>query len=168
MNFIKNVGTIVDKINTVFIALSGTLLIVVSLAIAVNTLTRYFLNVAFTLLLEFTEYSMVWMTFLGAAWLAKRNGHVNIDLVVAKLNPKAQKYVNTVTLAVAIVLFIILVCFSVYVVYNDFKANLILQTVLQPPKWIFEIIIPIGSLLLLVQLIVKLGENIADIKNGKY
>ena len=162
MKLLKNLTIIVDKISTVFAALAGSLLILMSLAITINSLTRYLFNLSSAIILEITEYCLLWMTFLGVAWLAKKDGHIRIDLIMNVTGPTARKYFGAVTLYIETLLFFIITLYSAYVTYIDFKANLLLQTVLQPPKWTVEIIIPLGSFFLFLHLLVKVFENIMD------
>lgn len=145
----------IDKANSIFAVGAGILIIMISLAITINALARYFFGITSIILLEFTEYSLLWMTFLGTAWVAKRDGHISVDLLISLMGPSARRYLNILALIVGTLLFFVIFCCSAYVTYGDYKANLILQTIYEPRKWIIEIIIPIGTLLLFLQLLMK-------------
>lgn len=49
------------------------------------------------------RYALTWMAFLGAAVAFRRDSHVNIDVVIARLSPRARRIVQRVTECLVIV-----------------------------------------------------------------
>src|SRR3990170_8735242 len=41
---------------------------------------------------KFTEYALLWFTFLAAAWLLREGGHISIDTVISRLPTKTRRY----------------------------------------------------------------------------
>jgi len=155
MNVTRQTGAIFDSVNSALAGVATVLLVLVALAIPVNVLLRYSLGISFAGLFELTEFSLLWITFLGAAWLLRKDGHVNIDLVITRLEPRSRILANIVTFSISTILFGIITWYGVKVTLQDFQTNFILGTVLEPPKWPVEAIIPIGSFLLFIQLLRK-------------
>ncbi len=135
--------------------MAAALLVFVAIAISVDVLVRKFLGISFAGLLELTEFSLLWITFLGTAWLLQRDGHVSIDLVISRLNPRPRALVNLITSSTCTILFGVITWYGVKVTWQDFVTGFLMETVLTPPKWIIETIIPIGSFLLFIQLLRK-------------
>ena len=52
---------------------------------------RYFLNRPLVWVLELTEYALLWVTFLGAAWLLRQGGHVQVDVIVDFMSRRWKK-----------------------------------------------------------------------------
>jgi len=47
--------------------------------------------------IQLNEHFLVWILFLGSAWLLRREVHVTLDLVLNHLKPKPRAWVNIVT-----------------------------------------------------------------------
>lgn len=155
MKVAERAWAIFDKTITVLMVLAATLVIFDALAVSINVLLRYFLGITYNGLFELTEYSLLWMTFLATAWLLKNDGHIRVDLLVDRLNPRQKVITNITTTIVCEILLIILIWYSIKVTLHDYQGCITIATILQPPKWPIEIIIPIGYLLLFIELLRK-------------
>ncbi|GAH24314.1 unnamed protein product, partial [marine sediment metagenome] len=58
---------------------------------------RNLFNYSIRWVLEISEVSLLFITFMGAAWLLRREGHVSLDLLVPRLKPKTQTIINVTT-----------------------------------------------------------------------
>ena len=63
----------------VLFVLAGVLIMFVMLATSTDVTMRYFLNRPIVWLMEVSEAILVYITFLGCAWVLKRDAHVRID-----------------------------------------------------------------------------------------
>ena len=61
---------------------------------------RYLLNRPAAWSLEIIEYGLLYLTFLGAAWLLKEDEHIKMDIVIELLRPSVRVWVNTITSAI--------------------------------------------------------------------
>ncbi|MDP2644964.1 MAG: TRAP transporter small permease [Desulfobacterales bacterium] len=152
---------IFDKTNQVMMHIACLLLVLIMLAISIDVLLRYFLNISFGGLLELVEYCLLWMTFLGATHLLKTDAHVNADLVLTRMNPRNRAFLDIATCMLAAIVFGLLSYFGVVVVWQHYQSNLRLASVLMPYKWPIVTIIPMGSFLLFIQLLRK-AYNLAN------
>lgn len=83
-------GAVMDYLAYVAAALIGF----VWLTVVVMIVTRFFLNKSMAGGLEITEDALLYITFLGAPWLLKLDGHVRIDIVTNHLRPRVREWVN--------------------------------------------------------------------------
>ncbi|MDP6179526.1 MAG: TRAP transporter small permease, partial [Desulfatiglandales bacterium] len=90
MNFLAKIGSILDKIIKFFSFLAGVILAFILLSVCLEVLMRYFLNRPLQWVVELTEYALLFITFLGTAWLLKREGHIKVDVFLTLFSPKAQ------------------------------------------------------------------------------
>ena len=74
-----------DKILTVLAVIPALLLLYIVLSTSVNVLSRFLGFGGLVWGVQFTEYSLLWMTLLGATWVLKRNKHVTEDLITGRL-----------------------------------------------------------------------------------
>lgn len=148
-------GSLFDKLLNFFAIIAGILMVAGMLAINVDVFMRYFLgrplhNAVF----PFIEFSILFITFLGTAWLLKQDGHVRMDFLIARLKPKNRIKLKLVSSAIGIFVSIFFVWYGMKVT-NDLwitKEDDLFKLA-GFPKAIPIAIIPIGSLLLLVQFV---------------
>jgi TRAP-type C4-dicarboxylate transport system permease small subunit len=151
MNWLRTIGRVFDRLNSVLAVMGATLLILVMLSVSYNVATRYFFRYSTPGMFEIWEYSLLYMTFLGAAWLLRREGHVSMDIVLNHLKPRAQAMLNTVTSILGALMFLALTWYGAQATWRLFQAGTRIPGDLYPPQGAIVIIIPIGSFLLFIQ-----------------
>ena len=151
MRIAAKAGAIFDKALTVMMIIAALVIVFDMLAISFDVIARYTTGFTWTGLLEISEYSMLWMTFLSAAWILKIDGHVKVDLVLNRLSPQKKAITGIITSIICTILMVIIVWFTLKLTVADYQTGFYYISVLQPPKWTIEIIIPIGCFLLLIQ-----------------
>jgi TRAP-type transport system small permease protein len=83
-------------------------LVVITVALSVQVFTRYFLGISVGHTDEIAQAALVWMTFLGAAFLYRERGHIEVDLLVRMLpNRVAAVLMALVEIAIAACLLLI-------------------------------------------------------------
>ena len=77
--------------------------VVMTVACAIQVLSRYALPHPFSWTEELARYAFIWWSFLGAAYVVRLNGHLGMDMVVKLLPPRlrawTQRFVFLITLA---------------------------------------------------------------------
>ena len=145
-----------DKIITAMMVIGAALIIIDMLAVSTDVIVRYVVGVTYTGLFELTEYSLLWMTFLATAWLLKSDGHIKLDLVLDRLNPRRKVITNVATGIICEILLVFLIWYAIKLTVNDIRYGTYLSTVLQPIRWPIEIIIAIGYILLFIVMLRKI------------
>jgi len=168
--------SLLTKVNVAFdhvlnsLAYIASLLILVAWVIVCGEIVmRYFFKNPLTWAVEFTEYSMLYATFLGSAWLLREEGHVNINLILNGLNPKTQAIINFITSIFGIIACSIVVWYGAKSTLTHYRDGIRAFTALLLLKWPFIIIIPFGSFLLAMQFVRRAHgcwEKIMVIKNS--
>lgn len=137
-------------------AMVATVLIwIACIIVCVEIVARYFLNRPQAWVLETTEYFLLWLTFLGATWVLKKEGHVKIDIVIKYLNPKYQALVNAITSLIAATICFVVFWYGLQVSWDYYQRGVIIPKTLQPLKSPILIIIPVGSFLLSIQFLIR-------------
>ena len=149
-----------DKIVTAMMVIGAALIIIDMLAVSVDVIIRYIFGVTYTGLFELTEYSLLWMTFLATAWLLKNDGHIKLDLVLDRLNPRRKVITNIATSIICEILLGFLIWYAVKLTVSDIQYGTYLSTVLQPIRWPIEIIIAIGYILLFIVILRKIFSHL--------
>ena len=162
MKLITRGTTIFDRTLDLLAVLAGTLLIFTMLAISYDVVFRYFLNRPLGWVVEISEYVLLYITFLGTAWLLRREGHVKIDIVFNRLSSRNQSLLNIVTSIIAAIACLALAWWGVDVTLDNFQRNLVIRETLDVPKFILIAVIPLGSFLLFAQFLRRAYGNLAS------
>jgi len=155
MKTIRIVTNIFNRTIDFMFILAGILLIFSMLSISVGVASRYLFGYPIAWVIEISEYSLVYITFLVAAWVLKMEGHVKMDLVFNRLSPKTQSMLNIITSGISAIVCFILFYYGVRVTWDLYQTRYFTPTILELPKFIFVAIIFIGSLFLFLQFLNK-------------
>lgn len=144
-------SAIFDRITRLLALLGASLLIIMMLAVCWEVISRYFLGRGIVWVIEFSEYNLLYITFLGTAWLLGREGHVKMDIVLTRLNPRNQSLVNSITSILGAVLCLVIAWSGAEVSWDHLQRGLHQPTLIAPPDFPIFVIIPVGSFLLFIQ-----------------
>ena len=131
--------------------LSEVLIGLLMLVIVVDVTLRYTIKSALLWGFEFTEYALIYLTFLGTAWLLRGHHHVKMDVLMNVLKPVPVAYLNFIASIILIITCIMLIWFGSTLTADNIQNNIMSVKYYSIPKFILVIIIPISSVLLLVQ-----------------
>ena len=151
MKLQTRVTAIFDRTIGALAILAGIIIIFIMLSIASDVVGRTFLNRPITWVMEISELSLVALTFLGAAWLLKREGHVKLDIVINNLNPRSQALLNTITSVIGTIICLVIMWYGAKVSWDHFQRGIATYTLLGPPTFPRYAIIAIGSFLMSIQ-----------------
>jgi TRAP-type C4-dicarboxylate transport system permease small subunit len=153
MKYWNKAGAIFDGILNGLAFLSALLLAFIMLSICLEVIMRYFLNRPLVWVIEITEYSLLYITFLGTAWLLRREGHVTVDILLVRLNPKTRAALGLFSSIIGIVISLVLIWYGSEVAWDHYQRGVFKPTVLQFPTAPILAIIPTGSVILAMQFI---------------
>ena len=131
--------------------LSGAILVFLTLLITADVTMRYFFNHPLSNVIEMTEHGLLFVTFLGAAWVLKKEKHATVDLLYAQLSPRSQVRFNVITAILGAITCLVMTWFGAQAAIIAFKRGTIFATVWGLPRGPILSIIPIGSFLLVIQ-----------------
>ena len=137
------------------------------LSVSADVILRSTMNRPIVWVNEGTEYALLYITFLGAAWLMRREGHVRVDIVLNRLEPRTQAIINTVTSVILIIICFLLVWYGTRVTLDNFERGILSVRYYELPKFIFLAVIPLGSLLLFIESLKKTFGFLHIIRKGK-
>ena len=145
------------------IGAAGSQLCLVLLLVLVfhEVVARYMFNSPTLYSVELSEYLLIFLAFMAAGWVLQEDKHVRMQSIL-HLFPKRLQH-----------LFIgfnscIVLLFCAILVWQGGKASFIAwrggyhsSSLLNTPMWIPYLIIPLGSLLLALQLVVHISTHFA-------
>lgn len=151
----KKLAAFFDRLNNVLAGMGAVILVLLMLSVCYAVVIRYLFNMSTPGMFEIWEYSILYITLLGAAWLLKKDGHVSMDIVISNIKPKTQSILNFITSSLGAIMFFLLTWFGAEATARLFREGTRIPGDLYPPAGLIVIIIPIGSFLLFVQLLRK-------------
>ncbi len=140
-------------------AIAGLIFLFMMVAVCVDVIMRYWFQAPMGWVVEVCEYLLLYVTFLGAAWLLRKNGHVRVDLVYFYLSQRSiarLKFITAVAGSIACAILVVIGCQSTIDAF--IRGNPEIKT-LSIPKWTLLWVIPYGSLLLSIQFARQVREH---------
>lgn len=142
--------SIFDKVLDAGAAGASIFLIFIMLAISVEVVLRRIGHPS-VWEVEVTEYSLLYITFLGAAWLLRKEGHVRMDILVNAFSRRIQALLGVIVSTVGSALSLYLVIFGMVVTWDYFRRGIVQCTPLLTPSFLVTLVIPLGSVPLAIQ-----------------
>ncbi|MFC1980205.1 TRAP transporter small permease subunit [Chloroflexota bacterium] len=144
---------IFDRVTGVLASGAAALIVLLMLGICADVIFRYFFNNPIDWMGEISGYFLVGVAFLGTAWGLGQNAHVSMDILVDKLKPRAQVYLNIFTSIIGALACLCAVCFGVQATWSWYQSGYISPTIHGFPLTPVVAIIPVGFILLFLQFI---------------
>lgn len=159
-------GSVFDRLLDLCAVLAGIIISFITVSVCAGILSRYFLNRPISWVVEISEYGLLYMTFLVAAWVLRHEQHVSVDLVYSRLSPKRKLIASLFTSIVAAIVFLIITFYGFKVTKHQFDTKYFTPTILEAPKFIITLIIPVGTMLLFVQIVRKIYRTVQELMKG--
>ena len=133
--------------------MAGIIIVAVTFSVSCAAVVRYlgFRPPIWTL--QFTEYALLWFTFLGAAWLLREGGHLRIDTIVSRLSPKTRRHVEIINDILGFIVSVIIFWFGTLHTIDLFQRGIMEVKGTIVPKFPLFLIIPLGGLTLSIQFV---------------
>jgi len=153
MKVLRKAEIIFDKIIDCMLMAAAAIIVLDALAVSADVILRKAAGFTWAPLYEILTYSLLWITFLGTTAIMRMNGHVKMASLTGQLSPKAAALLNSISHGVCVLLAGIMLYYTIRLTVTDYQSNFVLASILNPPKWPIEIIIPVGFFMLFIQLI---------------
>ena len=151
MKLVGRLAAIFDRTNDVLVFLASAVLIFTVVSVTVDVVLRYFFKAPLIWAVEINENNLLYITFLATAWVLRREGHVKVELVLARLDPRAQNLVDLITSIIGVLICLVVTWYGSLVTWRDFQAGAFQPTIMRIPNAYILFIIPVGTFLLSIQ-----------------
>ena len=134
---------------------------VLALLVTCDVALRYLFRAPIPHGTEVSAFILVAIAFMGAAFTLNKERHINVNIVVNLLPQRMQSYVGVIT-SIVMLIFIGILSWAVYdLVWFNYTSHA--RTLGGLPKYIPQIILPIGVTLLFLQVLVKIFRDIRSL-----
>jgi TRAP-type C4-dicarboxylate transport system permease small subunit len=128
---------------------------------------RYFLNRPTVWGMEFCEYMLFLLAFLGTTWVLKKRAHISANILVERLKPRHRAYCDLFVSCMGILISVVIFWFSLKTSLENYVTGVKVVKTYALPKWIFLSFISLGYLLLLIEFIRQFADHFRSLKVKK-
>ena len=153
--FFVSLEKIVIGINKIFVLFASLMMAALVIIVCVDLTLRYFFNAPLLWGTEVTEILLLYITFLGAAWVFKEDSHVVIDVFIGKATGNRKKMLILFSYLLIGIVSAVLIYYGFVATYDHYKRGVFNPTIIETPIALIIAIIPIGSIPLLLEVLVK-------------
>lgn len=142
-----------DRLIDALAIVAGALLCALVVLIMVDVIARYLRWFSLAWGLEASEYVLYAITFLGAPWVLREQGHIAIEMVVERLSERGRRKARRVADALGAVVCAILLVFACRVAWQSYASGTMVHKSFVFPEWlVFAGMPPIFLILLALYL----------------
>ena len=146
--FINSLANWFDRLNRLLAGVACVLLVVITLAVCGEIFTRSFLDISNPWLVELSEITLLYLTFLAAAWVLGNDKHVSIDLLVGYMGDRLAKSLQFALSWIAAAACFIVCYFGILTVIDQYQNEIREPTIMAPLTFWITAVVPFGLLLL--------------------
>ena len=132
---------------------AGIIIIAITFTVSIAAVVRYLGFRAPIWTLQYTEYGLLWFTFLGAAWLLREGGHIRIDTVISRLYANTRRKVEIINDILGFIVSIAIFWFGTLHTIDLYQRGIMEVKGVIVPKSPLFLIIPLGGLTLSIQFV---------------
>lgn len=158
------IGKIIDRLSVASGWLGGILILLMSLIVFYEVVMRYVFNSPTIWSLEITEYLLVMVGFIGAAYVLKENRHIVVDVLTSRLVEKPRLSLEVAIALLMLVYSGILLWFGSRMLISCLARHEVSYSLLRFPMWIPKLAIPLGAFLLVLQTLKLLIDRINSLR----
>ena len=142
-----------DRLIDALAFVAGALLCVLVGLILVDVAARYLRWFSLAWGLEASEYMLYAITFLGAPWVLREEGHIAIELFVERLAPGPRRVVRRIADLLGASVCLVLFFFACRVAWRSYASGtLVHKSFIFPEWWVYAGMPPVLLMLLGVYL----------------
>jgi len=159
-NFWNPLFNCFERISRFGAVLAEISLVLLLLLVFNEVIARYVLNKPTLYSVELSEYLLIFVAFMAAGWVLQEDKHVKMHFVVNLMPDKVKHILDICTSGIVLIFCIILVWQGGKSSVMAFAGGYHSSSLLNVPLWIPYAIIPLGSLILALQMLVRIGKLI--------
>ncbi|MBU2646703.1 TRAP transporter large permease subunit [bacterium] len=147
---------------------AGTVLLAMIIVIVFEVVMRKAFNAPTMWSIELVTFLMVWFGFLTLAVIQKRGRHVHVDLFVGRMDVRTRTIWQTVPLLFSILFTMIIIYYTMEDFLDVWRSDETTNSIWGPPIWPVKLALPVGGVLLFIQLLSDFFSNTLKLVDGSW
>ncbi|RQD72671.1 MAG: TRAP transporter small permease [Tindallia sp. MSAO_Bac2] len=161
----KSFNKIIDTCINILSAIAAFALGFLLLGICYSTFSRFFFNKPLTNLVEYSSYSLIYITFFGSPKILRNRGHISLDILTNALSKKSNLRLGMFVNVLGAVLSAIITYFGGKVAIDNFVNNIRVMDSMGTPQYLLTMVIPIGMFFMMIQFFRNSVEDYRNLKS---
>jgi TRAP-type C4-dicarboxylate transport system permease small subunit len=142
-------------LNKVLVFIASVMMAGLMIVVCIDLALRYFFNSPLLWGTEVTEILLLYITFLGMAWVFREDGHVVIDVFTSKAVGRKKKILDGSSYFLVGIVSTVLIYYGFYTTYDHYVRGVYNPSIIETPISLIIIVIPVGSIPLFLEVLVK-------------
>lgn len=137
------------------------LVVVMFVLLVIEVICRYLLSSPTIWANELTQLLFGFYAVMSGGYIMAHRGHVNVDIIYASLSARARAIIDIISSVLFFLFMAAVLYFGSSMAWESVAGLETSFSAWNPPIWPIKLAIPVGSVLLLLQGLVKLIQDIA-------
>jgi len=150
----------IAAMNRVATAVADIGLMVMTGLVVSDVVLRRVFNAPIIFADEVAGYLLVLVTLMGLGYTLKEDGHIQVKILVQNVSPKSRSSLRILWCVTSLVYTVILLIMTSQLTWESYALDAFSPTPSQLPLFPFQMLMPIGCMLLILTLAVELVELI--------
>ena len=164
----NRIRTFIERVISASAMIAGIMVLMTLVLVVVEIFRRYLFGSSSSWAADLiSEFVLVYITFLPAAWILLQEGHVRVEIVTSLLRPKQRKLMNMFTLMAAFIYSVVLTWQGWLMAWTSLEMGHVFSTAAPLPKFPAYVVIPIGGFFLSLGYILKIVETLFPYRTNK-
>ncbi len=146
--------------------LAGAGLLFMTGLVTLDVLLRRVFNAPLIFADEVSGYLLVLVTLMGLGYALREEAHIQVRMGIDHISQRKRVVLHLMISVVAIFYAAILLVYTAELAWESFHLGAFSPTPSQLPLFPFQLIMPLGCLLFLLQLIVGMGQSILWLRSS--
>jgi len=163
----RKLNILFDHLINIMAVIAGIFIICMMLMECYEVVSRYFFHRPTIWSVEFCEYMLFILAFLGATWVLRKKAHISVTILLERLKPRTKTYCNLFSCFMGIVISFVIFWFALKTSFENYMVGVKVVKTYALPKWIFLSFISLGYLLLLIEFIRQFSGHLRRLESKK-
>jgi C4-dicarboxylate transporter DctQ subunit len=157
---VELIDACVGRISAAAAAISCLAMLLITIGIAVNSLSRYAFNSPFLFVDEYAQYLLVVVFYFGVGYTLRAGRHVAVDMLVGRLSATTQRRLRVVVSLAGSVAIVLMCHFSWLAYTSTARSQLVSLTPLQTPLALPYLAVAIGMTIFALEIVVGILKDL--------
>lgn len=163
----KILARVIDALTNMTGWIAALCLVAAAIIVTEAVIVRKVFGISTIWQTEASVFLLIFVVFAGAPLVQKNEHHLNVDLVVIHLSPRARELTIIVVSIITCILAAILAWYAWPMWWEAVINNEHSESLWGPPLWIPYLFLPLGMTVLFLQYILYIKSKIASLKRGE-
>ena len=154
--FLHRLFNLFERLSRLGAVLAEICLVLLLILVFTEVIARYILNKPTLYSVELSEYLLLFVAFMAAGWVMQNERHVRMHSVINLMPARVRHVLDICTSSIVLLFCLILVWEGAEASVMAFAGGYHSSSLINVPLWLPYAIIPIGSLILSLQVLVHI------------